>query len=425
MVDEISLKVSTLKITEAESQVIAFDDDANEDDNHDIALSLVGRVLTVRSYNFEALKRTLNQIWTISNGALFRTIENGFFVVQFANLRDKTKVLAGRPWTFDQNLILLSEIEGELQPSNISLTMCPFWLRLYNLPMAYRTQKYITLIVSSMGEVLEFDSDGIVWDKSARIRVLLDVTKPLKRVQRISLKKGDPVTVEIKYERLLTFCYVCGIIGHIERDCLLHQEEEKEIEKQWGSWLRASPRKGRIKMEEETRAFLSCARNLNFASPKAATVEEVPICESMHPSCPSKSELVQPEVSGSVPHPPITSSNFPGESSQNIVAVPLNNDTFVFNVGPKSAKTTSRKHKIKARVVPMEINDSVTVETIVQGHNLPGDKRKFPDHMVVNDDTELDNVNVKKLKLDASHVPGSNLATVEAEVGSTQPHPAL
>ncbi|XP_048496311.1 uncharacterized protein LOC125495591 [Beta vulgaris subsp. vulgaris] len=427
MADEILNKVSNLKITEAENQVISFDEGANEDDNHDLALSLVGRVLTVRSYNFEALKRTLNQIWAISNGALFRSIENGFFVVQFANLRDKTKVLNGRPWTFDQNLILLSEIEGELQPSNMSLTLCPFWLRIYNLPMAYRTEKHIKMIANSMGEVLEYDSDGILWDKSARIRVLLDVTKPLRRIQRISLKKGEPVMVEIKYERLPTFCYVCGIIGHIERDCWVHQEEEKEIEKQWGSWLRASPRKGRIKMEEETRAFLSCARNLTFANTKAATVEEAPICETEQPSLsfPLTNDSKQHGVSGSVHLPPITTPTPPGESGQNVVATPHHVDTFVFNVGPKPVKTTSRKHKIKARVVPMEINESVTVETNVHGHNLPGDKRKFPDPMVVNDDTMVESVNVKKMKLDDSHVPGSVLVTVEAEVGSTQPRPAL
>lgn len=53
-----------------------------------------------------------------------------------------------------------------------------------------------------------------------------------------------------------------GVLGHIERDLLSITEEEREEEKQWGSWLRASPRRGRIKMEEEVKSFRSCARNL-------------------------------------------------------------------------------------------------------------------------------------------------------------------
>lgn len=139
------------KITEADNQLLACNDDANDENNHDIDLSLVGKVVTVRSFNFDALKCTLNQIWSISNGALFRSIENGLFVVQFANFSDKAKVLVGRPWTFDQNLILLNEIDGDLQPSNIFLKLSPLWVRFYNLPMAYRTEKHVRLIGSSMG----------------------------------------------------------------------------------------------------------------------------------------------------------------------------------------------------------------------------------------------------------------------------------
>ena len=78
MADEITIKVSDLKITAEENRSIAFDDIPDTENNQDIALVLIGKVVTVRSFNFEALKRTLNQIWAISKGALFLIIENGF-----------------------------------------------------------------------------------------------------------------------------------------------------------------------------------------------------------------------------------------------------------------------------------------------------------------------------------------------------------
>lgn len=65
------------------------------------------------------------------------------------------------------------------------------------------------------------------------------------------------------------------MIGHIERDCLKGNEDEKEMGKQWGSWLRASPRRGRQKMEEEAKVFLSCARNLDFGVSKVDVVEPI------------------------------------------------------------------------------------------------------------------------------------------------------
>lgn len=70
------------------------------------------------------------------------------------------------------------------------------------------------------------ESTGVLWDKSARLRVLLDVTKPLRRVQKIKNSEGKVVVIEIKYERLPTFCYACSHIGHMERDCSEVSEEE-------------------------------------------------------------------------------------------------------------------------------------------------------------------------------------------------------
>lgn len=84
--------------------------------------------MTIRSYNFEALKQTMNQIGSISKGALFRAIKNGLFVVQFASARDKAKVLSGRPWTCDQSLVMLNDIDGTEQPSSIVMTECSFWI---------------------------------------------------------------------------------------------------------------------------------------------------------------------------------------------------------------------------------------------------------------------------------------------------------
>lgn len=138
-----------------EENIVDLDEIPNDDLNYDINLALVRKVLTIRSYKFKALKRTLNRIWSIRKATLFHSIENRLFVVQCAHARDKAAVLASCPWTFDQKLVILNEFEGSQQPSYILMNFSPFWIRLYNLPLGCRTSRHLRLVAGSRGEVLE------------------------------------------------------------------------------------------------------------------------------------------------------------------------------------------------------------------------------------------------------------------------------
>lgn len=81
--------------------------------------------------------------------------------------------------------------------------------------------------------------DG-VWKLFTRIRVKLDVEKPLKRRLKIKPEGDSWSWINFKYERLGTFCFICGILGHSERDCnVLYANPDKVVEKVYGVWLRA------------------------------------------------------------------------------------------------------------------------------------------------------------------------------------------
>lgn len=74
----------------------------------------------------------------------------------------------------------------------------------------------------------------------SRIRVTMDVDKPLKKI--IKIKRGGDTWswVNFKYDRLSTFCFVCCTLGHSERDCgIVYGNPNKEIDRSYVIWIRA------------------------------------------------------------------------------------------------------------------------------------------------------------------------------------------
>lgn len=86
-----------------------------------------------------------------------------------------------------------------------------------------------------------------VWRDYLRVRVKIDVTKPLKRRIKIRSAGSDWFWISFKYENVQTFCVICGIRGHSEKFCSrLFTTPESEIAKPYGDFMRA-PFKRHIK----------------------------------------------------------------------------------------------------------------------------------------------------------------------------------
>ncbi|KAL8514793.1 hypothetical protein ACS0TY_013756 [Phlomoides rotata] len=65
------------------------------------------------------------------------------------------------------------------------------------------------------------------------------------------LGSAKRVWIDLKYKHLPSFCYLCGLLGHMRRECDLADEgdevEDLSDEKlPFGEWMRASPMKKTI-----------------------------------------------------------------------------------------------------------------------------------------------------------------------------------
>ena len=95
-------------------------------------------------------------------------------------------------------------------------------------------------IGSKIGRVMEVGKRSRQADqaKFMRVRIELPIEKPLRRGGYVYNMDGDRCWVSFKYERLPTFCFSCGKIGHDEKHCGVVTEKQS-MEKKYGDWLRA------------------------------------------------------------------------------------------------------------------------------------------------------------------------------------------
>lgn len=144
------------------------------------------------------------------------------------------------PWLFDQCLFTMVPFVKDKELSGYDFNFAPFWIRIYNIPFECMDRQVAIEVGGAVGEVLAIDGrdrNGC-WIEYMRIRVKLDTSKPLRRVVYMVGKDGKELMCTIKYERLPTFCYVCGCIGHNTRRCELYAQEMSSSEFQFGNWLR-------------------------------------------------------------------------------------------------------------------------------------------------------------------------------------------
>ncbi|KAL0422180.1 UNVERIFIED_CONTAM: hypothetical protein Slati_3240900 [Sesamum latifolium] len=148
-------------------------------------------------------------------------IDNGRFLLRFFHTLDRDRVLESGPWAFEKNLIVLAKVSEADDPSEVELNWCDFHVRIHGLPLGKMTSEIALFIGEKIGRLRDCDhpKDLPSLGSFLRIRIAIDVTKPLARGLKIRTVLGDEYIVTFSYERMPNFCYLCEKIGHISKWC--------------------------------------------------------------------------------------------------------------------------------------------------------------------------------------------------------------
>jgi len=151
------------------------------------------------------------------------------------------------PWAFDGHLLLLKEITGLEQPTDIQFDTSQFWVKAYSVPPLKQTVEFAKVLGSQLGIFLSCDEANLYCgaDKSVNFQVELDITKPLRRGIRMVVR-GKTLWIRLGYVKLPIFCYGCGKLGHVLKGCDAVGDVDSDVSTlQYGEWLQASPVKSK------------------------------------------------------------------------------------------------------------------------------------------------------------------------------------
>ncbi|KAJ4846132.1 hypothetical protein Tsubulata_000840 [Turnera subulata] len=207
---------------------------------------LLCRVLGTKHMNPQAFTSMMRNLWCPLKGLEATQINRNLFLFRFQTARDLKKVMDAEPWFFERQLVLLQELDGDEQFLQVHLHMAPIWVRIYDVPWRARVQQNVLRICRKVGTFVEFDEDGVKGVGSfIRAMVKVDIDKPLAKEIITQKADGSSVRIYFRYKRLPNFCYHCGRLGLLLKDCMFIDDEgeDDEIGTPYGEWLRASPKK--------------------------------------------------------------------------------------------------------------------------------------------------------------------------------------
>ena len=205
---------------------------------------IAGKFYTRKALNMEAIASTFMPLWRSRNGFKVKNMGNHIVLFTFDNKHEVDSILSNEPWSFDKHLLVLQRYDKDEPIEDLKFNSTTFWVQVHDIPVRFMNPKVAEGICSTVGTVVRKSETEMNGGSFMRVRVNVDVTRPLSRERMVLVGQSREKWVSFKYERLPNICYWCGCLNHDDRDCevWLNSEGSLKVEEQkFGPWLRAPP----------------------------------------------------------------------------------------------------------------------------------------------------------------------------------------
>jgi hypothetical protein len=150
-----------------------------------------------------------------------------------------------RPWTLKGAHLNLQEWRPDLTWEEVDFSWPTFWIQVHGLPPCWQNKENLERIGGKAGRVKEVDSVGeniCQGRRFIRIRVDVNITKPLLPGFFLPRPGLNDLWINLKYEKLPDTCFNYGLLDHDGRTCginPLKQSNQFGVKfLAYGQWMR-------------------------------------------------------------------------------------------------------------------------------------------------------------------------------------------
>jgi hypothetical protein len=164
----------------------------------------IGKVHTSRSFSAEALFGKMKAVWNLSREPICREAGENLFVFTMHCLGDWKKVVHQGPWTFRGWAVMIQDYDGKEDPVNISFDGLHVWAQIHGIPELYRKVHIVDDLARRIGKAREVQMNPKLYYEGnyVRIRVLVNVGRPLTRVVSLNVEGEGKKLLFVKYEKV-------------------------------------------------------------------------------------------------------------------------------------------------------------------------------------------------------------------------------
>jgi hypothetical protein len=236
---EIDDLLKHLELHDDELDDVVIEADAVKEYQKEARWLAIGKVHTSRSFSAEALFGKMKVIWNLSKDPICREAGENLFIFQMHCLGDWKKVVHQGPWTFRGWVVLVEDYDGREDPEKVIFKGLYVWAQIHGIPELYRKTEVIDDLACRVGKAKETQMSPKLYHEGnyVRIRVLIDIAKPLMRFVSLSVQGEGRKRLAVKYEKLPFFCKRCRLLGHDHEECGDGMWEAKDL--QYGEWMLA------------------------------------------------------------------------------------------------------------------------------------------------------------------------------------------